>query len=116
MGILLRWVILTFCIAISSYLIDGFYVESVWSAFMAGAILGLLNTFFKPILILLTLPVNLLTLGLFTLVINAFLIKMVSGVVPGMEIQGLGPAILGGLVISLLNWALNKILEPGNRP
>lgn len=115
MGVLGRWLILTFCIAVTSYLVKGFYVESLASALAAGAILGLLNILFKPILLLLTLPINLLTLGFFTLIINAFLLKMVSGVVPGFEVKGFWPALLGGFIISILNWILRSILEKDGR-
>ena len=69
-GILIRWLILTAAILAASYLVDGIVVTGFWAAFFAAAILGLLNVFFKPLLIILTLPVNILTLGLFTLVIN----------------------------------------------
>lgn len=111
MGLLWRWVVLTFSIAVASYLVKGFQVESLFSALLAGAILGFLNLFFKPILILLTLPINILTLGLFTLVINAILLKMASGIVPGFEIVGFWPALLAGLLISIVNWAVNLILS-----
>lgn len=115
MGVLGRWFILTFSIAVTSYLVKGFYVESLGSALAAGAILGLLNILFKPVLLLLTLPINLLTLGLFTLIINAFLLKMVSGVVPGFEVKGFWPALFGGFIISTLNWILRSLLEKDHR-
>ena len=69
-GIFLRWLILTFAIITTSYLIDGIQVSGFASAFFAAAILGILNAFFRPILLILTLPVNILSLGFFTFVIN----------------------------------------------
>lgn len=110
MMLLVRWLILTASIMIASYLIDGIRVNSFLSAFCAAAILGILNCFFKPILILLTLPLNILTLGIFTLVINAFLLKLTTGVIPGFEIQGFWPAVLGALVISIVSGLLFLII------
>jgi len=104
-------VVLTFSIAVASYLVKGFEVENLFSALFAGAFLGFLNLFFKPILILLTLPINILTLGLFTFVINAVLLKMASGIVPGFEIIGFWPALVGAFLISIVNWVVNLILS-----
>ncbi len=70
-GLLIRWLILTIAIFITAYLIDGIHVAGFFSAFFAAAILGLLNAFFRPILLILTLPINILSLGLFTFIINA---------------------------------------------
>ena len=87
-GIFLRWLILTFAIIVTSYLIDGIQVSGFLSAFFAAAILGILNAFFRPILFILTLPVNILSLGLFTFVINALMLMMVSGVISGFKVYG----------------------------
>ena len=87
-GILIRWLILTAAIMVASYLISGIEVRGFLSAFLAAAILGVLNAFFRPILIVLTLPLNILTLGLFTFVINALLLEMASGVISGFEVHG----------------------------
>ncbi|MCF8052803.1 MAG: phage holin family protein, partial [Desulfobacterales bacterium] len=81
------------------------------SAFFAAAILGILNAFFRPILILLTLPINILTLGLFTFVINAIMLMMVSGVITGFTVRGFGPALLGSLLISLVSWLLTSLIS-----
>jgi putative membrane protein len=90
-------------------------VKGFWSAFFAAAILGVLNAFFRPILILLTLPINILTLGLFTFVINAILMMMVSGVVGGFEVHGFWSALLGSLVISVISWLLNSFINEQGR-
>ena len=81
MGLLVRWLILTAAIMVASYLIQGIEVNGFFSAFFAAAILGVLNVFFRPILLILTLPINILTLGFFTFIINALLLKMASGVI-----------------------------------
>jgi putative membrane protein len=110
-GLIIRWLFLTAAIVAASYLIDGIVVGSFLSALIAAAILGILNVILRPVLLILTLPVNILTLGLFTLVINAFLLKMVSGVVTGFDVQGFWPAFFGSIVISLLNWLLNSFIS-----
>ncbi len=105
-----KWLILTISIMAASYLIDGIEVSGFFSAFFAAGILGILNMFFKPILIILTLPVNILTLGLFTLVINAFLLMMVSGVIKGFVVKGFFSAVFGSIVISVISWILNEVI------
>ena len=114
-GLIVRWLILTIAIIAASYLIDGIRVGGFFSAFFAAALLGILNAVLRPVLLILTLPVNILTLGLFTFVINALLLKMVSGAVPGFEVVGFWPAILGSLVISLVSWLLNALVGSTGR-
>jgi putative membrane protein len=109
-GIFLRWLILTFAIIATSYLIDGIQVSGFLSAFFAAAILGILNAFFRPILLILTLPVNILSLGLFTFVINAIVLMMVSGVISGFEVSGFWSAVFGSLLISLVSWFLTSFI------
>jgi len=109
-GIFIRWLILTFAIIATSYLIDGIQVSGFLSAFFAAAILGILNAFFRPILLILTLPVNILSLGLFTFIINAIVLMMVSGVISGFEVYGFWSAVLGSLLISLVSWLLTSFI------
>ncbi len=114
-GLLVRWLLLTISIIVTSYLVDGIHVTSFFSAFFAAAVLGILNALFRPILILITLPINILTLGLFTFVINALLLKMASGVVPGFYVQGFWSAVFGSLIISLVSWMLNSFVNERGR-
>jgi len=115
MGLLVRWLVLTAAIVIASYLISGIEVSGFFSAFFAAAILGILNIFFRPILFILTLPINLLTFGLFTFVINAVLLKMASGVISGFQVHGFWSALVGALVISVVNWLLNSFINEQGR-
>ena len=115
MGLLVRWLVLTAAIIIASYLINGIEISGFFSAFFAAAILGILNVFFRPILFILTLPINLLTLGLFTFVINALLLKMASGVIEGFQVHGFWSAVFGALVISVANWLLNSFINEKGR-
>jgi putative membrane protein len=114
-GIVLRWLVLTLAIMLAAYLIRGIAVKSFFSALLAAAMLGILNAFFRPILIVLTLPINILTLGLFTFVINAILLMMASGVIGGFAVQGFWPALLGSLVISLISWLLSSFVNEQGR-
>ena len=115
MGLLVRWLVLTAAIVIASYLISGIEISGFFSAFFAAAILGILNIFFRPILFILTLPINLLTFGLFTFVINALLLKMASGVIEGFQVHGFWSAVFGALVISVVNWLLNSFINEQGR-
>lgn len=114
-GLLLRWLILSGAIMIASYLLDGIQVRSFVSALAAAAMLGIFNAFFRPIALIITLPINIVSLGLFTFVINALMLKMVSGVVSGFQVQGFWTAIFGSLIISVVSFALNTLIsEKGN--
>ncbi|WP_027371254.1 phage holin family protein [Desulfovermiculus halophilus] len=110
-GIFIRWLALTAAILICAYLIDGIQLSSFFSALGAAAFLGILNALFRPVLILVTLPINILTLGLFTFVINAVLLLMVSGVVPGLEVSSFWSALGGALIISLISWLLSSFIS-----
>ena len=117
--ILMRWLILTVAIMLTSYLMKGIHVTGFLSALSAAAILGILNAFFRPVLVILTLPINILSLGLFTFVINAALLMMVSGLISGFVVKGFWSAVLGSLMISIVSWLLNSFLKDtrgGERP
>ena len=98
-GVLLRWFVLTAAGLIASWLLDGIHVTGLFPALLAAATLGILNAFLRPLLILLTLPINILTLGLFTFLINALMLKIVSEVIPGFYVYGFWTADLGALII-----------------
>ena len=110
-GTFLRWLILTVAIIVTSYLLDGIRISGFSSALFAAAILGILNAFFRPILLILTLPINILTLGIFTFVINAIMLMMVSGVISGFEVSGFWSAVFGSLLISLVSSILTSFVN-----
>ena len=114
-GLLVRWLLLTIAIIITSYLGVGIHVRGFFAAFFAAMVLGVLNALFRPVLLLITLPINILTLGLFTFVINAVLLLMVSGLVPGFHVHGFFAAIFGSLVISLVSWLLSSFVNEKGR-
>ena len=110
-GILIRWLTSTGAIILASYLLNGIHVEGFLAAFLAAAMLGILNALFRPIALLITLPINVLTLGLFTFVINALMLKMASGVISGFDVHGFGSAIVGSLMVSIISWLLNSFID-----
>ncbi len=114
-GILIRWLTLTGAIIFTSYLLDGIHVSGYVTAVFAAAMLGILNVLFRPILILLTLPINILTLGFFTFVINALMLKMASAVITGFDVDGFWSAIFGSLIISAVSWLLNSFINERGR-
>lgn len=114
-GLLVRWLILTTSILIASYMMEGIYVSGFFSAFFAAAILGILNAFFRPVLIILTLPINILSLGLFTFIINAILLKMASSIIAGFEVYGFWSAVFGSLIISVVSWLLSSFINEQGR-
>lgn len=110
-GIAVRWLTLTVAILLSSYLLEGIWVGGFFSALGAAAILGILNAFFRPIALLLTLPINIVTFGLFTFIINAVMLKIASGLVGNFEVHGFWTAVFGALIISLISLALNSLIS-----
>jgi putative membrane protein len=110
-GIALRWLTLTCAILLASYMLEGIRVSGFLSAVGAAAMLGILNAFFRPIALILTLPINVLTLGLFTFVINAVMLKMASGVIGGFDVHGFWTALFGALIISLTSWLINIFIN-----
>lgn len=109
-GLTIRWLTLTAAIIVASYMIDGIRVTGVFSAIFAAAALGILNAFFRPIAQILTLPINILSLGLFTFIVNAVMLKMASGIIPGFDVQGFWAAVWGAFLISVVSWLLNAFI------
>lgn len=110
-GLMVRWLMLTVAIMAAAYLLPGIEVKGVFSAFFAAAILGILNALLRPLLLLLTLPLNILTLGLFTFVINALMLMMASGVIAGFHIAGFWSAVFGSLIIGVISWLLTSLVN-----
>jgi putative membrane protein len=90
-------------LAVVAWLIPGVEIKGPGSAILGALVLGLANALVRPILVILTLPLTILTLGLFLLVINALMLMLAAAVVPGLRVEGCGSALLGSLVLSLLN-------------
>lgn len=93
-----------------SNLVQGIYVQDWGSALVGALVLGFVNTVVRPLMVLLTLPFTILTFGLFLLVVNALMLWLVAALVPGIRVQGFGSALLGSLVLTLLNLAVELFL------
>lgn len=110
MNIFLRWLLSALTLMLVDRVVVGVHVSGLWAALVAALILGILNALLRPILILLTLPVTILTLGLFALVINAGVFLFASTIVKGFTVDGFGPALAGSVLLWLLNWAISTLL------
>lgn len=109
--IILRWFITTLAVFALPYFVGGIAVDTIPTALIVGAILVFLNMIVKPIVNLLTLPLNILTLGLFSLVINGAFFWAVTRVVPGFTVDSFKAAIIGALVISIVNWIISRFIK-----
>lgn len=109
MKLLIALVINTLALLITDYLIPGIDIVNIQTAIVAAIILGLVNTFIKPILLFLTFPLTLLTLGLFVFIVNAIMLFLTSFIVDGFNISGWLPAILGAVVLSVVSTILSML-------
>ena len=114
-GFLLRTLISAFGIWLATELVDGVRVQSGGTIFAAAFVLGVVNAFVRPVLALATLPLTVLTLGLFLLVINAGMLGLVAWLLPGFEVLGFGSALLGSLVVSVTSWLASWYIGPRGR-
>ena len=110
-----RWAISTVAVLVATYVVPGIHFQGALDLLVATFILGILNTFLKPLVMLLSLPLLIFTLGLFMLVINAVLLELVSWLLsPRFRVDSFGHALLGALIISLVSLALNSLTGTGN--
>jgi putative membrane protein len=110
MRVLLRFLLNALAVVVAAQLIPGIYVSGLAAAILAGIVLGFVNAIIKPVLVILTLPFTLLTLGLFIFVVNAICLALTAWLVPGFSIAGFWPALLGALVVSVISWLLSALL------
>ncbi len=96
-------------VLVAAYILPGIMVDSYWTAIVVAIVLGVLNGFFRPILLLLTLPINILTLGLFTFVLNALLVLLADRIVPGFAVANFWYALFFSLVVSLVTAFLHGL-------
>lgn len=111
MTILARWLLSALAIAVTAYILKGVQVQNFYAALAAAFLLGIINITIKPLLVLLTLPITLLTLGLFTFVINALMIMLAAEIVPGFSVDNFWWALVFSLVLSLINYFLYQVFE-----
>ena len=111
MKLMLRWGLLACALLLVAHLYPGVEVKSFGAALIAALVLGLLNTLVRPVLILLTLPVTLLTLGLFLFVINALMFWAAAQILEGLSVSGFGAALVGSLLYSLCALVIDMAME-----
>lgn len=107
--ILVRWICFALALIFTAWLIPGIEVSSFLSAMLACVIIALINTFIKPVIEFISLPLNFLTIGLFSFVINALLLMLAGWLTPGLEVDGFLSALLGSIVLSLFSMGISKI-------
>src|SRR5690242_5474867 len=112
MKLLLVWLINAVALIAVAYLLPGISVSSFTTALVAALVLGLVNAIIRPILVLLTLPATLLTLGLFIFVINGLLFWFVGSFIEGFHVAGFWSAVIGAILYSIISWALSALLLP----
>lgn len=111
MNIFFRWLMLILAVIASAYFVEGISVVGILPAVIAGAVLIFIHTIIKPIIKILTLPINILTLGIFSLVLNGLFFWFVSTVVSGFEVLDFMDAFWGSVIVSVLNWIADKVIS-----
>jgi len=108
---LLTWLLTALSLLITAKLVKGFIITSFVAALIAAVILGLINAIIKPILVVLTLPITIVTLGLFLFVVNALTIWLAGNITPGFHVSGFVPALLGSIVLTIVASVLNYVAD-----
>ncbi|MDD2785379.1 MAG: phage holin family protein [Patescibacteria group bacterium] len=111
---ILRWVVNALAVMLAAYLIPGVSVTNFWAALITALVMGLINAIIRPLVVILTLPVNIITLGLFTLVINALMFWLAAYFVPGFDVNGFWAAFGGALIFWAVSWLTNASLKTRN--
>ncbi|NLA51337.1 MAG: phage holin family protein [Alcaligenaceae bacterium] len=111
MGLIIAWIVNAFALVLVSYLLPGVHVAGFGSALIAALVLGLVNTLVRPVLVLLTIPVTIFTLGLFLLVINGLMFWFVGSILRDFQVDGFGWALLGAIIYSVITYAMTSILS-----
>jgi len=111
MSIFFRWLMLILAVIASAYFISGITVAGILPAVIAGAVLVFIHTIIKPIIKILTLPINILTLGIFALVLNGLFFWFASTVVTGFDVANFVDAIWGSVIVSVLNWLTDRVTK-----
>ncbi len=110
MFIIVHWLVLTIAVIASQYFVPGIHVDTFMTAVIVAAVLAFINTIIKPIVGILTLPINILTLGIFSLVLNALFFWGVAYIVTGFHVNGFQAALYGSIIVSVINWIANKMI------
>ena len=107
-GFLARWLITAFGLWVAAALVPGIHISGTWNIILAALLFGVVNAFIRPIVVLFTLPLSIITLGLFLLVVNGAMLGLVAAMMESFRIGGLLPAILGSIIITIISWAVSR--------
>jgi len=110
-SLIVRWILNALALYIVARILPGIHLTDFGSALFAVVIIGLVNALIKPVLFLLTLPVTVLTFGLFALVLNALMLLLASAITPGFKIDGFGTALLGSILLSIITTVLHSLVQ-----
>lgn len=110
MSFLIHWLVVALSLWFAAYLVPGVHVRSGATLILAALVLGLVNAIVRPVLTIITLPLTILTLGLFYLVVNGVAFALTTVLVPGFSVDSFGSAILGALVVSVISWIIGGVL------
>lgn len=110
-GFVVKLIITMLALVITAGITPGIYINGLWAGFWAALILGIVNILIKPVFTILTLPLTILTLGLFIFVINGLMLLITAALVPGFTVSGFFAAIIGSIILSICTWVINKVLD-----
>lgn len=110
-GWIVRWILNGVALLVTASLVSGIEISGFFAALFAAFILGIVNAIIRPVILFLTLPINLITLGVFTIVVNGFMLKITSTVVNGFTVTGFWAATLGALMLSIISGILNALVK-----
>jgi len=111
----IRWIVLAVALAATAWVLPGVHVQSLPALLVAAIVLGFLNAILKPILVLLTLPLTVVTLGIFYFILNGIVFALASVISPGFVVEGFGSAFLGAILMGLLSWMLEGVFRAEER-
>ncbi len=110
---LLHWFLASVALMITAYFVPGFRVDGFFAALIASVMIGVVNVFVWPVLAVLTLPLTLLTFGLFLLIVNGIALKIAAALTPGFAINGFMPAVIGSVILTMVGWLIRFVVYGG---
>jgi putative membrane protein len=113
--LVIRWVTTAVALWLTSLIVKGIAIDGVMPLFFAAVVLGIFNAILRPLMLVITFPINLLTLGLFTFIINGAMLKLTADVVRGFSVEGFGSAVIGALLLSAISFALSLFVSDAGR-
>lgn len=114
-GFMIRWLIVALGLWVAEQILPGIQIDGVPTLLLAAALLGFVNAVVRPLVVLLTLPITLVTLGFFLLVVNGLMLALVAWLLPKVHVAGFGDAFLGALIVSITGWAAAALVGPSGR-